>query len=45
LHHYGVPMDNIYITDYATSEDLSLFFSYRIEKGQTGRMLAFIGQK
>ena len=45
LNHYGVPFDNIYITDYATSEDLSLFFSYRVEKGQTGRMLAFIGQK
>ncbi|TKW75641.1 MAG: laccase, partial [Staphylococcus hominis] len=28
-----------------TSEDLSLFFSYRVEKGKTGRMLAFIGQK
>ncbi|MDU6793940.1 MAG: laccase, partial [Staphylococcus sp.] len=24
---------------------LSLFFSYRVEKGKTGRMLAFIGQK
>jgi len=45
LTQHGVPSDNIYITDYATSEDLSLFFSYRIEKGQTGRMLAFIGQK
>lgn len=32
LNHYGVPFDNIYITDYATSEDLSLFFSYRVEK-------------
>ncbi|WP_436853633.1 peptidoglycan editing factor PgeF [Staphylococcus caeli] len=44
LEHAGVPMENIYITDYATSEDLSLFFSYRVEKGDTGRMLAFIGQ-
>ncbi|MDN6412432.1 peptidoglycan editing factor PgeF [Staphylococcus gallinarum] len=45
LQHSGVPKENIYITNYATSEDLDLFFSYRVEKGQTGRMLAFIGQK
>ncbi|MGW7859626.1 peptidoglycan editing factor PgeF [Staphylococcus xylosus] len=44
LENAGVPKSNIYITDYATSEDLSLFFSYRVEKGNTGRMLAFIGQ-
>ncbi|MBF0813287.1 MULTISPECIES: peptidoglycan editing factor PgeF [Staphylococcus] len=44
LENAGIPKDNIYITDYATSEDLSLFFSYRVEKGNTGRMLAFIGQ-
>lgn len=40
----GVPAENIYTTTYATSEDTSLFFSYRIEQGQTGRMLAFISQ-
>lgn len=45
LEEAGVPTENIYITDYATSENLDLFFSYRIEKGQTGRMLAFIGRK
>ncbi|WP_204171825.1 peptidoglycan editing factor PgeF [Staphylococcus sp. GDY8P100P] len=44
LMHAGVPEANIYITNYATSEDLSLFFSYRVEQGKTGRMLAFIGQ-
>lgn len=44
LENAGVPKENIYITNYATSEDLSLFFSYRVEKGNTGRMLAFIGQ-
>ncbi|GAB5780728.1 hypothetical protein JMUB7512_27810 [Staphylococcus aureus] len=33
------------IRDSATSEHLELFFSYRLEKGQTGRMLAFIGQQ
>lgn len=44
LEQAGVPSENIYITSYATSENLDLFFSYRIEKGQTGRMLAYIGQ-
>ena len=45
LQSVGVPESNIYITDYATSENLDYFFSYRVEKGQTGRMLAFIGRK
>ena len=45
LKNSGVPAENINITKYTTSEDLSLFFSYRVEKGKTGRMLAFIGQK
>ncbi len=45
LIYYGVPKENIYTTAYATSEHLELFFSYRLEKGQTGRMLAFIGQQ
>ncbi|MBM9778842.1 laccase domain-containing protein, partial [Staphylococcus aureus] len=45
LNYYGVPKENIYTTAYATSEHLELFFSYRLEKGQTGRMLAFIGQQ
>ena len=44
LINSGVPAENINITKYTTSEDLSLF-SYRVEKGKTGRMLAFIGQK
>lgn len=45
LQHNGVPKENIYVTNHATSEDLTNFFSYRVEKGQTGRMLAFIGQQ
>ncbi|MCD8914555.1 peptidoglycan editing factor PgeF [Staphylococcus simulans] len=40
----GVPEANIDVTEYATSENLDLFFSYRVEKSKTGRMLAFIGQ-
>ena len=45
LKNSGVPAENINITKYTTSEDLSLFFSYRVEKGTTGRILAFIDQK
>ena len=45
LEEAGVPEQNIYITNYATSENLDLFFSYRVEKGKTGRMLAFIGRQ
>lgn len=44
LEEEGVPKENISISQYATSENLSLFFSYRIEKSKTGRMLAFIGR-
>lgn len=40
----GVPESQIDVTSYATSENLDLFFSYRVEKSKTGRMLAFIGQ-
>ncbi|UXR70320.1 MULTISPECIES: peptidoglycan editing factor PgeF [unclassified Staphylococcus] len=42
--HGGIPESNIYVTKHATSEELDRFFSYRIEKGKTGRMLAFISQ-
>ncbi|MCS4486186.1 peptidoglycan editing factor PgeF [Staphylococcus americanisciuri] len=42
--HYGIPQANIYTTLHATSEELERFFSYRVECGKTGRMLAFISQ-
>ena len=45
LEKAGLSRDQITITQYETSEDLDLFFSYRVEKGQTGRMLAYIGQR
>ena len=44
LEYDNEKKNNIYITNYATSENLNLFFSYRVEKGDTGRMLAYIGQ-
>ncbi|MCU5745723.1 peptidoglycan editing factor PgeF [Staphylococcus sp. SQ8-PEA] len=45
LEANGIDRSQIDITQYETSEDLSLFFSYRVEKGNTGRMLAYIGQR
>lgn len=42
--YFGVKRENIQFTNRctATSDE---YFSYRIEKGQTGRMLAFIGMR
>ncbi len=40
----GVPNEKIHLTPLGT-EDTSTFFSYRIEQGNTGRALAFIGRK
>lgn len=41
--HFGVDADNIHVTPLGT-EDTDQFFSYRLEKGKTGRALAFIGR-
>ncbi|WJP98587.1 peptidoglycan editing factor PgeF [Macrococcus bovicus] len=40
----GIPSDQIVISGICTAED-DRFFSYRTEKGKTGRMLAFIGTR
>ena len=40
----GIPCEQIEISGICTSED-ERFFSYRTEKGRTGRMLAFIGTR
>ena len=42
---YGVSPENIVKTNHCTASETDLFFSYRVEKGNTGRMLAFIGRK
>ncbi|MDP4709567.1 MAG: peptidoglycan editing factor PgeF [Saprospiraceae bacterium] len=39
----GIPLSQIDISPYCTSEDNQLFFSHRKEKGLTGRGLAIIG--
>lgn len=41
----GVPEQNIRMTKYCTSCHHDLFFSHRRDKGQTGRMMSFIGWK
>lgn len=41
----GVPTTQIHDTGLCTSSDLHRFYSYRMEKGRTGRMLALLGRK
>lgn len=41
----GVPPGQVHDTGLCTSLDLRRFYSYRMEKGRTGRMLALLGRK
>ena len=41
----GVAKASIYIDSRCTSQHLDLFYSYRMERGKTGRMLAMIGKR
>lgn len=43
--HSGVNPKHIKKSQHCTANETELFFSYRVEKGNTGRMLAFIGRK
>lgn len=45
LMKFGVKEKNIEISDYCTIANNDMFYSYRYEKGKTGRMLALIGMK
>jgi YfiH family protein len=45
LEACGVPTSQIEISPYSTVTHNEDYFSYRLEKGQTGRMLAVIGVK
>lgn len=45
LLHFGLKENNIEVSEYCTISDNDKFFSYRKEKGVTGRMLAVIGIK
>lgn len=43
--HAGLNASQITVTSRCTSKENDEFFSYRLEKGQTGRMLAYIGTR
>jgi YfiH family protein len=45
LSAFGIPASQIEISPYSTIMHNDDYFSYRLEKGQTGRMLAVIGIK
>ena len=45
LAEAGVLPENIIDSGLNTAEDLTTFYSYRVEKGCTGRMLALFGRK
>ena len=40
----GVPENQYFDSGLCTASDLSRFYSYRIEKGNTGRHLALLGR-
>ncbi|MFT5470790.1 MAG: copper oxidase (laccase) domain-containing protein, partial [Verrucomicrobiales bacterium] len=39
----GIPDSQFHDDGQCTSRDLEKYYSYRVEKGKTGRMLALIG--
>ncbi|GAB3703356.1 peptidoglycan editing factor PgeF [Spirosoma flavus] len=43
LLNFGIPAEQIMVSPFSTIEHNTDYFSYRAEKGQTGRMLAAIG--
>ncbi len=45
LLHAGLLPENIIDSGLDTADDLQTFYSYRVEKGKTGRMLALFGRK
>jgi copper oxidase (laccase) domain-containing protein len=42
---FGIPAAQVHDCALCTSSDLGRFYSYRLEKGRTGRMLALLGRK
>jgi len=42
---FGIPASQIHDEGICTSSDMTRFYSYRLEKGRTGRMLALLGRK
>ena len=44
LEEAGIAPQNIHDCGLDTAADLETFYSYRVEKGNTGRMLALFGR-
>ena len=42
---FGIPAAQVHDCGICTSSDASRYYSYRLEKGRTGRMLALLGRK
>lgn len=45
LHAAGVPQDQVTMSGVCTAANVSNYYSYRVEKGKTGRMLALLGRQ
>jgi len=41
----GIPRRQVTVSGICTGEEVGRFYSYRLEKGKTGRMLALLGRK
>lgn len=41
----GIPGDQISLSEVCTGSELGDFYSYRVERGKTGRMLALLGRR
>ena len=41
----GVPQEAVVDSEVSTASDLERYYSYRVEKGKTGRMLAMLGRR
>jgi copper oxidase (laccase) domain-containing protein len=44
LHGAGVPREQVSVSGECTGAKVGQYYSYRIEKGKTGRMLALLGR-
>lgn len=45
LRDYGIPGHQIEVSGICTATEVAAYYSYRIERGKTGRMLALLGRK
>ena len=45
LREAGVPPEQVVMSGVCTGENVEKFYSYRVERGKTGRMLALLGRR